>query len=488
MYDTIVIGNDLSSLIAATILSHQGKKTVLLSEGDNQYGFSESGYTFTIDPSPLVGFGPTQIVSRLLADLAIPVEEFAGLHLLNPGLQIILPDHRIDCFYDREALLNEMEREFANQAQDIRKVYSSFLKMSDLVHQWISEKPYIYPKNYKELVELLKKIPSLIKERLSCSKAFRAIKNNPALARVFETEIALLSNAYRDHIRPFCPLSAYTLSLPLRGLYYHKGGNELLFRLLKSRFEDSGGRFIKNCSVKRINVNKEVDVDIDTTDTLSNIRGRYLIASTKWENFRLLILNDRKLRRLERRLTLVKAAYHPFTLHIGVLEKGIPEKMANYVAIIDEQNRPVMDNNLVFVEISASGDAERAPFGKRALSATVFVKESPLVLNNQELKDISETVLRKLETFLPFLKENIDFLNIDKSIELSRKYQDVANQKYRLRSESFFGMVNMPNKTPMRNVIMTGGMLLAGLGFEGEILSGMNAAHSILEQEGKKYG
>ena len=489
MYDTIVIGNDLSSLIAAAILAHQGKKTVLLSEGDDQYGFSESGYTFTIDPSPLVGFGPTQIMSRLLADLAIPIEVFAGLHLLNPGLQIILPDHRIDCYYDREALLNDMKREFADQAQDIRKVYASFLKMSDIVHRWISEKPYIYPKNYKELVELLKMIPSLIKERLSCSKAFRTIKNHPVLARIFETEMALLSNAYRDDpMRPLCPLSAYTLSLPLRGLYYHKGGNELLFRLLTSRFENSGGRLIKNCSVIRINVNKEVDVDIDTTDTLSNIRGRYLIASTKWEKFRLLLLNDRKLRRLERRLTLVKAAYHPFTLHIGVLEKGIPQIMANYVAIIEEQNRPVMDNNLVFVEISASGDAERAPFGKRALSATVFLKESPLVLNNQDLKVISETVLRKLETFLPFLAENVDFLNIDKSIELSRKYYDVANQKYRLRSESFFGMVNMPNKTPLRNVIMTGGMLLAGLGFEGEILSGINAAHSILEKEGEKYG
>jgi hypothetical protein len=37
-------------------------------------------------------------------------------------------------------------------------------------------------------------------------------------------------------------------------------------------------------------------------------------------------------------------------------------------------------------------------------------------------------------------------------------------------------------------VYMTGGMLLAGLGFEGEILSGVNAANSILAQEEKKYG
>jgi hypothetical protein len=31
-------------------------------------------------------------------------------------------------------------------------------------------------------------------------------------------------------------------------------------------------------------------------------------------------------------------------------------------------------------------------------------------------------------------------------------------------------------------------MLLAGLGFEGEILSGINAANSVIAREGKKHG
>ena len=484
MYDTIVIGNDLSSLIAAAILSKHGKRTVLLSENNHHTIFSDSHYTFNSDPFPLTGFGSTQICSRLFADLGIPLTELSDLHLLNPGLQIILPDHRIDCFNDRDKLLMDMKREFTGQADDIRKLFESMLKISDLFYQWINDKPHIYPKTYKEFILFLKDILPLIRERLSISNAFRSIKKNPSLCRIFEAEIALLSN-YQKDIFTFSVLSSYILSLPVRGLYYHSGGNELLMRSIRSRFEYYGGCIINNCSVIRTGIGKEIDVDIQEIDALSTIRGRYLIASTKWEKFRWLLLNNRKLRRMERRLKSVKAAYHPFTFHIGVLEKCIPEKMTHYVVLIGDNNRTVMDNNLVFMEISVSGDTQRAPIGKRALSATVFLKESPLTLNDEELKDLSAVVFQSIETYLPFLKGNIDFLDIDKSIELTRRCQSVINQKYSMKSDSFFGISRISNKTPMRNVYMTGGMLLSGLGFEGEILSGVNAANSVLAQEGK---
>jgi phytoene dehydrogenase-like protein len=233
---------------------------------------------------------------------------------------------------------------------------------------------------------------------------------------------------------------------------------------------------------------KEIDVHVSIPATLSQIRGRYLIVSTKWEKLTLLFLSDRRFRRMERRLKLVKSAYYPFTLHMGILEKCIPEKTATYVAIVIDQSRPVMDDNLVFVEISAIECKERAPAGKRALSATIFLKESPLVLTNDELKEVSQVVFCALEKFLPFLRENLDFLNIGLSIELSRKCQELVNHKYAMQSHSFFGMPSMSNKTPLRNVFMTGGMLLAGLGFQGEIISGINAANLVISKERDKHG
>ena len=488
MYDTIVIGNDLSSLVAAAVLSHNGKKTALLSESDAKHVYSDFGYTFNIDPSPLTGFGPKQICSRLLEDLDIPVAASSGLQLLNPGLQIILSDHRLDCFHGREEFLGDMEREFSGHVDEIRKLYSSVLKISGLVHQRIMEKPYSYPSKFNEFLSLLKDIPVIQKERYWLSKRFKSIAKNHSLTRVLEATSAILSNTINNRNSPFSISSAYALSLLLRGLYHHVGGNETLVGLLKSAFEASGGHLIKNCSVMRINVGKGIDIDVSISETLSQIQGRYLIASTKWEKLRLLLLSGRKMRRMERRLMMVKSAYFPFTLHMGILERCIPEKMATYVALIIDKDRPVMDDNLVFVEISTSECKERAPAGKRALSATIFLKENPLVLTNDDLKEVSQVIFCALEKFLPFLRENLDFLNIGTSIELSRKCQELVNQKYTMRPDSYFGVSGISSKTPIRNVFLTGGMLWPGLGFEGEILSGLNAANLIIAKEIDSHG
>ena len=488
MYDTVVIGNDLSSLVAAAMISHHGGKTVLLSEGDARYVYSDYGYTFNIDPMPLTGFGPAQTCSRLLAKLGMPVTEFSDLQLLNPGLQIILSDHRIDCFNGMEEFLNDMEREFSGEGDEIRKLYASVLKISKLVEQRITEKPFSCRTNFDEFISVLKSIPVILKERLSLSKRFKSISKNHSLTRVFEAKGAVLSNWSSYEKSPVSVSSAYALSLPLKGLYHHVAGNEVLLGLLKSAFEASGGHLMKNCSVMRINLSKEIDVDVSIPDALSQVSGRYLIASTKWEKLRLLLLNDRKFKRMERRLKLVRSAYYPFTLHMGILESCIPEKTAIYVAIVIDENRPVMDDNLVFVEISVKDCNDRAPAGKRALSATILLKESPLVLTNDQLKEVSQVVFCALEKFLPFLRENLDFLNIGMSIELSRKCQELVNHKYAMHSHSFFGMSNISNKTPLGNVFITGGMLLAGLGFQGEIISGINAANLVISKERNSHG
>jgi len=481
MYDTIIIGNDLSSLIAALILSRHGKKTVLLSENDHTNIFSDSQYTFNCDPFPLTGFGLNQNCSRLFTDLQIPLTELPDTQIVNPGLQIILPDHRIDCFFEKDALLKDLEREFPLYTDEIHKFYSSVLKISYQLHKRISENPTIYPRTFKDFFEYLKIIPLLIRERLSILKYFRSLKKNPALCRLFEAEMAVLSNIH-EATGKCSLLSAYILSLPMRGVYYNNGSNDLL-RTIRSNFEKFGGLIINNCSVIRTCVSKEIDINIKAQDTLSAIRGKYLIVSTKSNSLKLLIENNRKLAYLNRKLKSTKTAYYPFTIHMGVHEKCIPEKMGHYVVIIGDKDRPAIDNNLVFLEISTTDDTKRVPCGKRALSATAFLQESPSTLNDGELKGVSTAIFESVETCLPFLNENLDYFNIQKSIELSRRCQEVINQKYRMRYDPLFGISKISNKTSVRNVFMTGGMLMAGLGFEGEILSGMNAANAVLEQE-----
>lgn len=487
MYDTIVIGNDFSSLIAAVTSAHHGKKTVLLSERVLPDRYQESGYSFNVDPMPLVGFGPDQTGSRFLTDHGIRLSDDSTVRRLNPSFQMILPDHRIDLFHDIHEVVEELEREFADERTDIRDLYISLLKISDAVHALVKENPYIRPVNYRHFVMLFRNIPEILKMTLSWIKVRRMVQENPSLKKIFEAAFNLLSNLHINGSHSFSLMSSYVLSLPQRGLYYHSGGKGSLIEALRTKFVASGGVWIKEGSIASMALKDEINIEIKTCEERLAIRARSLVVSITSESLDLLLCN-RKFRRLDRRLKKVYARYYPFTLHMGVHDKGIPEKTASYVAIMVEENRGMMDNDTVYVEISARDDIRKAPAGKRTLSATVFLKNSPMGLSVQELEETSRMIIKHLETFLPFLKENIDYLDVEASIDLSRKHQEMVNQKYQIKGDVLFGINTLSGRTPMKNVYLTGGMLLAGLGFEGEILSGMHAGLSTITQENESHG
>ncbi|MCE5210714.1 MAG: hypothetical protein LLG40_04090, partial [Deltaproteobacteria bacterium] len=91
-------------------------------------------------------------------------------------------------------------------------------------------------------------------------------------------------------------------------------------------------------------------------------------------------------------------------------------------------------------------------------------------------------IVERLEYFLPFLKENIEFFDIEESINISQKQRDIVNPKYKLRNAFLTGFAAKSNKTRFRNIYLTGASLLADAGFEGEIISGINATARLTEK------
>ena len=479
MYDTIVIGNDFSSLVAAITSVLCGRKTVLISNGDIPDIYLESGYTFNVDPMPIAGFGFDQPFPRFLAKHGINLENDKNICLFNPALQIILPDHRIDLYNDIDEFVADLAKEFPFEGMEDGSCYSTLLKMGHISELWIKENPDIAPKHHKRFKTYIGNISEKLKESFLFSRRLRRVRKNPVLKMIVETELHLLSNLVTDNNVLFPPIFASVLSLPHRGLYYYTGGKGLMMDSFRKIFLDSGGEIIKNTSIAGIIPSAEIKVNFDGHELISEVRGKNLIISTNSDKLPLL-LGHKKFGRLERRLKRIEMNYYPFTLYMGVLDKGIPEKMAPYVAVIPENNKPVMDNNIIFLEMSAPYDTGRAPANSRALSATIFLKKSPLLSTDLELEERSKAIIGYLEALFPFLRDNLDYLNVEASIELSRKYQKMVNHKYRIKANPFISAKALSGGTPLKNVYLTGGALLSGLGFEGEIISGRNAALSII--------
>ncbi len=481
--DIAVIGRDMASLAAAMVCSRWGKRTILIAEQGLAADYEISGYRFTVDPTPLSGFGPSQTCLKLLAELDLPLPERSRLERLDPAMQVILPGCRLDLPADRNAVCEELQREFPLFQNEFRSFFSSMQDAVDLFDNWTKSNPMIRPSSFKEALRLLKLIPRLLNTKLALMRMMRRLeKKEPSAKRILEAQRAILSHLHDPGAKSLS--SAYAFCLPWRGLYYPAGGRGHLLESMKKAFQDMGGKIISACSIVRIRTSGENEIDLKAGDDVEKVLADRLIVSTKWENLAMILLSERKFQRLGRRLRNARTVRYPFTIQMGVREAGLPEKLAPLVAFVSDEKKSVMDQNLLFLQVSRSGDLEFAPTGKRAIDVTFYLRESPLRLTNEELRGQILSELERLDAFLPFLRENIEYLDIEKSIELARCHQESINQKYRTKRNPFFGIMTLSNKTPAPRVFLTGGLLLAGLGYEGEIMAGVHSAQSALAGEG----
>ena len=139
MFDTIIVGRDLSSLIAAMVSSRNGHKALLVTEGDQEMEHRDAGYVFPVDPMPLSGLREEQTFGRLRRELRLEPDETPEALLMDPALQIALPAHRIDLFCEREKLIADMIREFPRQEREIRCFYRAVGKAAASIERLIDK-------------------------------------------------------------------------------------------------------------------------------------------------------------------------------------------------------------------------------------------------------------------------------------------------------------------------------------------------------------
>jgi phytoene dehydrogenase-like protein len=474
MYDLIVIGDDLSSHVAAAVAVGCDLHTALLTESDTR-GISVNGnFAFNLDPTPLSGFGTNQIFSSLLDALDIPLEEMGGV-LSDPAYQVILPEHRIDFFHQKDALINELTREFPDQSHEINSFYESVIKFGSIFDKWLHEHPFERPQSIKDFYNYLKLIPHFLKHKLE-----KKIFKHDSLKKIFEAQEILLS------CTNMCPTkftADYLFSMPFRGVYCIPRGKQIIYDSLIKKIESGNNTYLSNCDIINIKNGKLIEIELagENGDN-TKIESRNLIVSTKWERMNLLRKNKKQIKN-GNFLRRVNVSHFPFTIHLGCTQKCIPEKMARNLALVTDIHKNIYDD-IIIIESNASPEESKTTQNKISLTATVYLPDDPEIWSPENLENVASSIMARLEQFLPFLKENIEFYDLNKSIEISKMSRKIVNPKYQIKNSFLSGFSSKTNKTSLKNVYLTGASLLANAGFEGEIISGMNAVSRVI---GKRF-
>jgi hypothetical protein len=478
MYDLIVIGDDLSSHVSAAYASQNGIHTLLIAEG-GLGGLQLIGdFVFNIDPTPLSGLGPDQRGFSVLSELGIAIPETYATSI-NPAFQVILPEHRIDFYNEPVSLISELAREFPEFDTDISDYYNMAVDASSVFHDWLSEHPQIQPQNLREYFSYLKILPHIIRYKFGAVKFDKILSQNESLEKVWEAQQALLS-FNNDDLFSFA--SAFQYCAPLRGVSYFQQGKQFLFNALIEKIESSKGLYLNNYQISSITRNKMIDLEIKAQDgTTSKVSGQNLIISTKSDRLALLQGNHKYIN-FSDWLRPAKIAYYPFTIFLGIAEKCLPQQIARHIAVVTDTNKDIHDNNLIILETSLPEKDKNPVQAKTALTATVYLPDIEENWTWDALKGEAGSILERLEVFLPFLKDNVELSNIDKSIDISLDYRKVLSPKYKVRNAFFTSFAAKSNKTRFNNIFLTGASLLTDAGFDAEIISGKNAALHVIKK------
>ena len=478
MYDLIVIGDDLSSHVSAAYASHNGLSTLLIAES-GLGGLQLIGdFVFNIDHTPLSGLGQNQLGLSVLAELGIALPE-THANSINPAFQVILPDHRIDFYNEQNALTAELAREFPELDTDIRDYYHMAVDASSFFHDWMAEHPQIQPQSLKEYFSYLKIFPRIVRYKFGAVKFDKILSQDASLEKVWEAQQALLSFNHDDL---FSFASAFQYCAPLRGIFYFPQGKQYLFNAFIEKIESNKGLYLNNHQITSINRNKIIDLEIKAPDgATSRVSGLNLIVSTKSDKSSLFSDNHKHIN-FSDWLRPTKIAYYPFTIFLGVPESCLPEQIARHVAVVTDVAKDIYDNNLIILETSLPEKDKSLSRAMRSLTATVYLPDIKENWTGNTLRREANSILERLDAFLPFLKENVDLSNIDKSIDISLDYRKVLSPKYKVRNALFTSFAAKSNKTRFDNIFLTGASLLTDAGFDAEMISGKNAAVQVMKK------
>jgi len=476
MYDLIVIGDDLSSHVAAAYAGHKGMSTLLIADS-GLGGLKLIGdFVFNIDPSPVSGFGPDQPCLSVLSEMDIPLPENHEAPV-NPAFQVILPEHRIDFYNDPDLLMAELTREFPALAREIREYYVAALDASFLFQNWLKEHPRLQPQSLKEFISYLKIFPLIFRYKFGAAKFDKTLSRQPTLEKVWEAQQTLLG-LNNDDLFSFG--SAFQYCAPLRGISCWPQGKQYLFNELVKKLESSNGVYLNSQTITSISPDRGIELELKSQDqSIAKVSAHQLIISTKSDALSLLA-GKHKYINFSDRIRPAKVAYYPFTLFMGISTRCLPQEIARHVAVVSDPEKGIYDRNLILLETGLPDGGEISSGGKTSFSATVYLPDQEQYWTIDSLKDEANSILVRLEAFLPFLKNNIVVDNINESIDLSIACRKVTSPKYTVRNALFTSFAAKSHKTRFDNVILTGASLLTDAGFDAEVMSGKIAALHVL--------
>ncbi|MFT2007645.1 NAD(P)/FAD-dependent oxidoreductase [Pontibacter sp. 13R65] len=479
-YDVILIGSGFGSLSAAALLVKQGLQVCVLEQANYPGGCASSyyrkGYMFETGATTLVGLDEHMPLRYLLdkLELEIPVRK------LDIPMQVHLPNGQTLMRYQSlPEWVREAERVFGKHQQ--RAFWEHCLRISKQVWQvslqqksfpfsnfrdvWHSL-PHIRPGQVRLLPVAFQTVEQLLKQY--------GLLENQLFVDFVNEQLLITAQNYMGEVNVL--FGATALCYTLFGNYYLDGGLINLVTPLVNYITGEGSAVLYRQTVRQVLPDQDgYQVQTNT----KSFRSRFIISGLPLNNTQALFSDSKVQQKLAPYLLPSAKLNGAFTM--GLVLQGLPPQQVLHHQVHVPEGLPQIKSKSVFVSFSHPKDTLRAPEKQIVASISTHIQdpERQIIRDKKVLED---AIIEVLVAAGLIKAENIVYR------------QSATPGAWQFWTERAFGMVGgypqyrnikpwqmKDARLDQKGAYVCGDTVYPGQGISGTCLSGILAAHKLLQ-------
>ncbi|HET9553893.1 MAG TPA: NAD(P)-binding protein [Anaeromyxobacteraceae bacterium] len=147
LYDACILGGGPGGAAAGALLSRRGFRVLLVDTGGDALR-PDGGWLVPTGPSLLPSTRHLPAAEALLGELGLATDAARALEPLTPDLQLLMPRHRLDLARDRAHLAAELRREWPGDAARVGAGLDALSAVADAGGLFLKEAPPLPPAGF----------------------------------------------------------------------------------------------------------------------------------------------------------------------------------------------------------------------------------------------------------------------------------------------------------------------------------------------------
>jgi phytoene dehydrogenase-like protein len=484
-YDACVVGSQVGGAIAAALLARRGFRVLEIDHDGRGAGYLDEGWVLPWRPALFPSPRLMPAGESALNELGAASNLARALHHVASGVQLFLPRHRLDLPSAPEPLAAELRREWPGEDSALDAALREIDALFEDGGRFLAAAPPLPPRGLLARMALKRAVARAAGPKrgsLESARPFESVQGHPLPAALLALYPFLSS---LDGPPP--PLAlARVIGGALRGLHVADGGAQALRELFR-RQAGKGAVGDHDQAAARQGVVEAVEV------AGSGIKGVRITGSSDLHTARAFILASDAAAfarllpagasRTSAALTQLRPARRILTVNLIVRAAAIPPPLGR-AALIQLDGPPV----LLQCQPALRQDPEEAetPAGDVVLCAAAAVPAEPWT--RVSVRAGVDRIRAALTQAIPFYDRHVVFESIPTLVGAGEgePFPDAADPIHAPLEDAALGVTGLPLRGPFKNLFLASRDVLPGLGLEGEIFAGIEAAAHAAASMGKK--